>query len=113
MCIIHLFKYDVFRQNRISNPQQEEEGDNKKINPISVTNEQRGAREQLTASGLNMLEAEGPLTCSTGLLGQTSRASTAQNSTGLQLEISAASLTDRETPSISVEEVSCIHVLFL
>ncbi|KAG7333195.1 hypothetical protein KOW79_003330 [Hemibagrus wyckioides] len=105
-------QHNHIRQNRISNPQQEEEGDNKKINPKSGTNEQRGAREQLTASGLNMLEAEGPHTCSSGLLGQTSRASTAQKSTGLELEISAASLTDRETPSISVEEIFDIMPIY-
>ncbi|XP_047678536.1 hydrocephalus-inducing protein-like isoform X5 [Tachysurus fulvidraco] len=98
-------KHYPIRQSRISNTPQEEERKNKKINPDYGTNEQRGAKEQLTNSGLNILGSVGPHTCSSILPGQISKASIAQKPTGLELDISTAIITGRETSSISVEEI--------
>ncbi|KAK2848119.1 hypothetical protein Q7C36_009801 [Tachysurus vachellii] len=85
-------KHYPIRQSRISNIPQEEERKNKKIKRDYGTNEQRRAKEQLTNTRSSILP------------GQISKASTAQKPTGLELDISTAIITVRET-SISVEKI--------
>ncbi|XP_060779913.1 hydrocephalus-inducing protein homolog [Neoarius graeffei] len=99
-------------QSGVLKPQQEEEDVNKKINPNSGPQEGRGSKEPLSPYGLNILETEGTHTYSFALQGHNSRASTTQKPTGLELEFSTSSLTDRETPSIRVEEIFDIKPIY-
>lgn len=105
-----------FRQSRIINHHQEEEeeGVNTKMN--SDTQELKGLKVPLSIPGLNILGTEEPLTCNSNPQEsavenrQYSRASTGQKPMRLELE-STVNLTDRETPSISVQEVCYIHLI--
>lgn len=100
----------------ISEPQQKEEGVNKKIYPNSGAKEEKGSKEPLSTSVLKILGTDGPLSCSStpqdsGIENrQYRKESTAQKPTGLESK-SIASLTDNETPS--VDEVCSIFIFFL
>lgn len=81
-----------------------------KTNPD--TQEEKGSKESLSIPGLNILGTEGPLPCSSTDSGVQnklySQVSTELKPMSLELE-STVSLTDSETPSISVQEVCCIQ----
>ncbi|KAF5907636.1 hydrocephalus-inducing protein, partial [Clarias magur] len=83
---------------------------NEKMKSTSATKEGIGAKEPLSADGLNIIGPDGLLTCSSTPLGQNNKASKAQKPTGL--ECSLASLTNRETQSTSVEEIFDIMPIY-
>ncbi|XP_053355859.1 hydrocephalus-inducing protein-like [Clarias gariepinus] len=99
-----------FCHSEISTTQQNDKEVNKMIKANSGTKKGRGSKEPLSTYGLNVLEPDGLLMCNTPPLRQNSRASTAQNSTRLQCSL--ASLSDRETPRISIEEIFNIMPIY-
>ncbi|KAF5907639.1 hydrocephalus-inducing protein, partial [Clarias magur] len=101
-------QHRCFRHSGISTIQQDDEAVNKMIKANSGTKKGRGSKEPLY--GLNILGSDGLLTCSSTPLRQNSRASIAQNSTRLQCSL--VSLSDSETPSISIEEIFDIMPIY-